>query len=230
MGSKYTAAELRKKIKAELLELVETEGIELEEGDGVGDIRAKLLEIEVSEDEDELDDDEVDDSDEVEDDEVDDTEDDELDDDEEDDIEDPEVDDVTPPAKAKAKAKAAPVKKTKYTEGGKDGEGNKLLGAKEVAAHIGTDAKTLRQFFRSGKSSFQAVGAGGRYEFNEVDLPKIKAEFDGWKANKPGRGRASDGTAPKKSRGKSQPKADEVIDEVEEIEDLDELDDIELDD
>ncbi|MEG2887279.1 MAG: hypothetical protein RR853_09150, partial [Aurantimicrobium sp.] len=83
--------------------------------------------------------------------------------------------------------------KTKYTEGGTNADGEKLLGAKEVATHIGTDAKTLRQFFRSGKGSFTPVGAGGRYEFSEADLPKIKAEFEGWKTNKPGRGKAADG-------------------------------------
>lgn len=228
---KYTAAELRKRIKSELEKLIEEEGLELEEGAGVGDMRAALLEVEESEDTDELDDDElddeVDDSDEAEDeveDEVDDTEaaDDELDDDEEDDIE---VDEPAKPAK-----KAAP-KKTKYTEGGTDANGAKLLGAKEVATQLGTDAKTLRQFFRSGKSSFEAVGAGGRYEFSEADIPKIKAEFEAWKTNKPGRGRAAgSGTSSSKKRGKSQPKAEEVIDEVEEVEDLDDLDDIELDD
>jgi hypothetical protein len=227
---KYTAAELRKKIKAELEELIEAEGLELEEGAGVGDMRAALLEVEESEDtDDELDDDEVDDSDEVEDDEVDDTEapaDDELDD-EEDDIETDEVDDA--PAAKPAKKPAA--KKTKYTEGGKDADGTKLLGAKEVATQLGSDAKTLRQFFRSGKSSFEAVGAGGRYEFSEADIPKIKAEFEAWKTNKPGRGRAAGSTTSTKGkRGKSQPKAEETIDEVEEVEDLDDLDDIELND
>lgn len=227
MGLKFTAAELRKKNKPELLELVEEEGLELEEGAGVGDIRAALLEVEESEADDELDDDEeLDDEVDDEADEVDDTPaeaDDELDD-------DLEVDDIEPEKPAKAAAKKTPAKKTKYTEGGKDADGAKLLGAKEVATHIGTDAKTLRQFFRSGKSTFEAVGAGGRYEFNEADLPKIKAEFEAWRTNKPGRGRAADGSAPKKSRGKAQPKAEEVIDEVEEVEDLDDLDDIELDD
>lgn len=214
---KYTAAELRKKNKAELLELIEAENLDLEEGAGVGDIRAALLEVEIDDEvDDEVDDeldDEVDDSDEA---------DDELDDDEADEVDDVEEDKPAPKAKAKAK-------KTKYTEGGKDANGAKLLGAKEVATQLGTDAKSLRQFFRSGKSSFEAVGAGGRYEFSEADIPKIKAEFEGWKANKPGRGRAAGSGTSTKKRGKSQPKAEEMIDEVEEVEDLDDLDDIELD-
>ena len=60
MGLKYTAAELRKKVKAELEELIEEEGLELEDDAGVGDMRAALLEVEEPED-DELDDDELDD-------------------------------------------------------------------------------------------------------------------------------------------------------------------------
>lgn len=219
---KYTAAELRKKVKSELEKLAEEEGLELEEDATVGDIRAALLDIEESED-DELDDDELDDE---ADDEVDDS-DDELDDDELPEAD--EVDDIEDEKPAKPVKKTS-AKKTKYTDGGKNANGEKLLGAKEVATFIGTDAKTLRQFFRSGKGSFEAVGAGGRYEFSEADLPKIKAEFEGWKANKPGRGRAAgSGTGSTKKRGKAQPKAEETIDEIEEVEDLDDLDDIELD-
>jgi len=220
MGLKYTATELRKKVKAELEELAEAEGLELDEDATVGDYRAALLEVEDN------DDDEVDD--EV-DDEADDEEDDEPardSDDEEDDDELPEVDDID---EAPVKKKT-PAKKTKYTDGGKDGEGNKLLGAKEVATQIGTDAKTLRQFFRSGKSSFEAVGAGGRYEFSEADLPKIKSEFETWKLNKPGRGRATgSGSSTPRKRGKAEPKPEDTIEEVEEVDDLDDLDDIEID-
>jgi hypothetical protein len=212
MGLKYTATELKKKDRKELEKLIDEEGLELDEDANIGDLRAALLEVEEPED-DEVEDDELDD-------EADDEEDDLPEADEVDDIEEDEP---------KPAAKKTP-KKTKYTDGGKDGNGNKLLGAKEVATFIGTDAKTLRQFFRSGKGSFEAVGAGGRYEFNEADLPKIKAEFEGWQANKPGRGRASGGsTSTKKRRGKTQPTADETIDEIEEVEDLDDLDDIELD-
>ncbi|WNO27840.1 hypothetical protein SEA_HUWBERT_91 [Microbacterium phage Huwbert] len=233
----YTEATLKKKSVTELKELAEDlfDEDELDAITTKAPLIEKLLENDSNADEAD-DDDELEDDDEAEDeaddeadDEVDDTESDEVDDDEEDDIEMPEVDDIEPAKPAKAKASS---KKTKYTEGGKDGEGNKLLGAKEVATNIGTDAKTLRQFFRSGKSSFTAVGAGGRYEFSEADLPKIKAEFETWKTNKPGRGRAADGdAAPKKSRsrGKAAAKPEDTIDEVDEVEDLDDLDDIELD-
>ena len=144
---------------------------------------------------------------------------------EDDDIELPdeeEVDEVDePPAKAK---------KTKYTEGGKASNGEKLLGAKEVAAEVGTDAKTLRQFFRSGKGSFTPVGAGGRYEFKESDVAKIKAEFEAWKAGKPGRGRGTgEGGGSTRSRGRGT-KVVEVIEEVEEIEELEDLEELDEDD
>ena len=52
--------------------------------------------------------------------------------------------------------------------------------AKQVAMRCGTDAKTMRKFFRSNHSTTEAVGQGGRYEFDAKDLPKIKEEFAAW--------------------------------------------------
>src|SRR5690349_21632509 len=52
--------------------------------------------------------------------------------------------------------------------------------AKQVAMRCGTDAKTMRKFFRSSFSSSEAVGQGGRYEFDAADMPKIKKEFNAW--------------------------------------------------
>lgn len=52
--------------------------------------------------------------------------------------------------------------------------------AKQVATRCGTDAKTMRKFFRSSSSTVDPVGQGGRYEFDAKDLPKIKREFDAW--------------------------------------------------
>lgn len=212
----YTKAELAKKPKPELLKLAEGHALDIDEDATVGDIRAALLEV----------DEEVEESDEEE---VDEEEVEESDDEEEDDLELPEEDEVdeAPPAPAKGKAKA---KQTKYTEGGKDGNGEALLGAKEVAAKVGTDAKSLRQFFRSGKSSFEAVGAGGRYEFKASDVDKIKTEFEAWKAGKPGRGRgAGSGGGSTRSRGRAV-KEVEVIEEVEEIEELEDLEELDEDD
>lgn len=56
--------------------------------------------------------------------------------------------------------------------------------AKQVAMRCGTDAKTMRKFFRSSFSSTEAVGQGGRYEFDAADMPKIKKEFREWLTRK----------------------------------------------
>lgn len=207
----FTKAELAKKNKAELDQLIEDHSIEIDEDATVADKRAALLDLEAPEVEEEEDDEELDDpTDEEE---------------EEDDLELPEEDEVdeAPPVKAAAKkTTTAKAKQTKYS----DGEG--ILGAKEVATKVGTDAKSLRQFFRSGKSTFEAVGAGGRYEFKAEDVDKIKAEFDAWKAGKPGRG-ASTGSTPRK-RGSKAAAVAEVIEEVEEIEELEDLEELDEDD
>lgn len=145
---------------------------------------------------------------------------------EDDDIELPDEEEVDEVEEVTTKT----TKKTKYTEGGKAANGEKLLGAKEVAAEVGTDAKTLRQFFRSGKSTFEPVGAGGRYEFKESDVAKIKTEFEAWRAGKPGRGRgAGEGGGSTRGRGRNA-KAVEVIEEVEEIEELEDLEELDEDD
>lgn len=53
--------------------------------------------------------------------------------------------------------------------------------AKQVATRCGTDAKTLRKFLRSPNSTAEAVGQGGRYEFDADDLPLIQKEFAIWR-------------------------------------------------
>lgn len=52
--------------------------------------------------------------------------------------------------------------------------------AKQVAYRCGTDAKTMRKFFRSKYSTVEPVGQGGRYEFDSGDMPLIKKEFADW--------------------------------------------------
>lgn len=54
--------------------------------------------------------------------------------------------------------------------------------AKQVATRLGTDAKTMRKFFRSSHSTVEPVGQGGRYEFDAKDLPKIQKEFNSWQS------------------------------------------------
>lgn len=212
----FTKSELTKKTRADLLELAEKHSLDYDEDATKADLIALLLEVEAPDDE-EVDDTEEDDE------EIDDSEEEpELPDDEEED--DVEVIEEKPKPAAK---------KTKYTESGKSDDGEKLLGAKEVATQLGTDAKTLRQFFRSGKSThFTAVGAGGRYEFKESDVEKIGAEFNAWKANKPGRGRggSSEGGTSTRKRGAKVTKPEDTIEEIEEIEELEDLEDLEEDD
>ena len=209
--AKFTKSELAKKTVADLKELLEEEGLEADDDWKKADYVNALLEVEVDED-DEEDDEELDDTEES----------DEEADNEEDDEEEDEVEETKPASRKKSTAKAKPA-----ASGGSD-----LLAAKQVATMIGTDAKTLRQFFRSGASSFKPVGSGGRYEFAESDVPKIKEEFDKWKAGHASRGqkRAEGSTSTRKRAPKG--KAVEVVDEVDEVEDLEieELEDPELED
>ena len=73
---------------------------------------------------------------------------------------------------------------TEEDENMSDGvEDEKTYSAKQVATRIGTDAKTLRKFFRTHSSLVEAVGQGGRYEFAGEDIPRIKEEFDSWKSS-----------------------------------------------
>lgn len=95
------------------------------------------------------------------------------------------------------------------------------LTAKQVATRIGTDAKTLRKFFRSSNSTVEAVGQGGRYEFAKEDLEKIRSEFIGWNTNKPAR-------APKGSKKTADAEPKRKVEDIPE-EDL-EFDDDELED
>jgi hypothetical protein len=209
---KYAKNILAKKTVKELRELAVEEGTDEEVAatQTKTELIADLVGIEVPEDEEELDD-------ELDEEELDDEE---LPDEEEDDIEADEPEEVKPAAKKKSTAKA----KASADDGS-------TMAAKQVATILGTEAKTLRQFFRSPASTIEPVGSGGRYEFLETDVPKIKAEFDAWKAGHASRGAKRTGEAGTKSRGKRGAKVAEVteVEEVEELE-IEELEDDELDD
>lgn len=77
-----------------------------------------------------------------------------------------------------------------------DGVEEKTYSAKQVATRIGTDAKQLRKFFRDPKSGYTPVGQGGRYDFPEAEIIKIKTAFDAWNATKVRRNRQT--TSPQK--------------------------------
>lgn len=225
---KLTVAEL-KEIAADLFEADDLKGLK----------KAHLVELlndhytkQAAEDEldDELDDDEVDDEDTApvaDDDELDDDEepelpeDDELDDEDDDEPRIKIVAETGDTPKTKAAAKTAPPEPSGET-----------LTAKQVATRIGTDAKTLRKFFRSPASTTQAVGQGGRYEFAKEDLPKIQEEFAKWNSTKTTRtARAPKAEKPTRSNTKAVEEVDDEFDEELEIDGPsdDELDDLKLD-
>jgi hypothetical protein len=54
------------------------------------------------------------------------------------------------------------------------------MDSRAVASALDTDPKTLRRFLRSETSSVTPVGSGGRYVFDEADLPIMRAEFGVW--------------------------------------------------
>lgn len=80
-------------------------------------------------------------------------------------------------------------------------EDGKTYSAKQVASRIGTDAKQLRKFFRDPNSGYTPVGQGGRYDFPETDIEKIKSAFDKWNATKTRRNRGTTSSKPASAAG-----------------------------
>lgn len=55
------------------------------------------------------------------------------------------------------------------------------LSAKEAAAELGTDARTLRKFLRSkAQDVVEPVGQGKRYALTKGDVKKLKKKFEQW--------------------------------------------------
>lgn len=54
------------------------------------------------------------------------------------------------------------------------------MDTREVAERIGTTPRQLRQFLRSGHSTFVPVGSGARYEFTDREIPTILRRFTDW--------------------------------------------------
>lgn len=212
-GLKKLTAPKLKEIAGEIFDADELKGIRK---DGLVEMLADYYAREKVQDQladaaDELDDEELDDDEELEDsaDEVDSS--DEADDEELELEEDDEVDDKpTPPEPS-----------------------GETLTAKQVATRIGTDAKTLRKFFRSANSTVEAVGQGGRYEFAKEDLEKIRSEFTNWNTNKPARapkGSKSTDEAEPKRKVEDIPEEDLELDDDELEESADEVEEDELED
>ena len=91
--------------------------------------------------------------------------------------------------------------------------------AKQIATRIGTDARTLRKFFRSPQSNFEPVGRGGRYEYPVEDLDDIREQFTKWKAEVEVRAAAS------KFRKKSATSSTSVIEDDDEMAEFDDEED-----
>lgn len=81
--------------------------------------------------------------------------------------------------------------------------------AKQVAMRCGSDAKTMRKFFRSSHSTIEPVGQGGRYEFEAADLPKIKKEFIAWQ-NRGNKAPTPTESAPEPTKKRTKTKRDDV--------------------
>jgi hypothetical protein len=122
----------------------------------------------------------------------------------------------------------------------------KKYSAKEAAAQIGTDARTLRKFIRGGKDlPISPVGQGNRYEFTAKEIKALKKLFTATTPAKTEAPATPAKKAPAKKKGKKD-LADEIneqdaidrtteevdLDDDDQPVDLDEIDieDIDLDD
>lgn len=68
----------------------------------------------------------------------------------------------------------------------------KVLNAKDIAATLDTDTRTLRKFLRSDASPIEPVGKGGRYSIEGRQMRSLTAAFKKWDANR----RPADATPP----------------------------------
>lgn len=203
----YPKAALAKKTPKELKDLAIAHGLDIADVKKSSELIELLM---LLEDDDALIEDDVYEEEELEDEELEEELDEELD--------DGEVDEVDEPAPKKKKAAdKKPAVKKKAAEGEEE-----TLAAKQVATILGTEAKVLRQFFRSDASTIEPVGSGGRYEFAKSDIDTIKKEFEAWKA-----AHAARGTKRGPGKGKSSKPAEEVpeVEEIEELDDEEDLDD-----
>lgn len=55
------------------------------------------------------------------------------------------------------------------------------MDTRDVAEHLGTTPRVLRQFLRSPISTFAAVGSGGRYDFSTADMATLEKRFVQWR-------------------------------------------------
>ena len=216
-----------KQRKAELLEDV-TETLESADRLDVEEEEGELADIEDLEDEETEED--VEEAEEEDEEELEADEDEELDDEEDDEEEEDPV--PTPEQLKSAKERHPSVRGAKVAAASKGVKATAVAAkkaaepsgdtytAKQVATRIGTDAKTLRKFFRSADSTIEPVGQGGRYEFDKDDMPAIKAEFEAWQVKTSTRRTKKVDAEKTPAKGRTTRKVKVV--EEEEIEEVDE--------
>jgi hypothetical protein len=213
INSKQRKADLLEDV-SETLESAGRLDVEEEEGE-LADIE-DLEDDEEEETEEDVEEAEEEDEEELE---ADEEEDEELEEDDEDDEEDP----VPTPEQLKAAKERHPsVRGAKAAAAAKKAAepSGDTYTAKQVATRIGTDAKTLRKFFRSDDSTIEPVGQGGRYEFDKDDMPAIKAEFEAWQVKSATRRTKKVDAEKTPAKGRTTRKVKVV--EEEEIEEVDE--------
>jgi hypothetical protein len=54
------------------------------------------------------------------------------------------------------------------------------MDTQQAADKIGTTPRRLRQFLRSKKSTYAAVGSTSRYDFEETEIPELERRFKRW--------------------------------------------------
>lgn len=54
------------------------------------------------------------------------------------------------------------------------------MNTSQAADKLETDARTLRRFLRQD-ATYRNAGSGGRYEFTDRDVPKLKERFNKWR-------------------------------------------------
>lgn len=59
-----------------------------------------------------------------------------------------------------------------------------ILNAKDIAARLDTDTRTLRKFLRSPASGIDPVGKGGRYNIEAKAMRSLTTRFAAWDANR----------------------------------------------
>lgn len=75
-----------------------------------------------------------------------------------------------------------------------------MLSAKEAAAELGTDARTLRKFLRKRSGT---IGQGNRWAIDPDDIEELREGFEAWQSEgSPVKAKADDDTKPKKAKSK----------------------------